>query len=517
MNAPAPLRLVTTAEQSLVGALLNDASGLLKVCQIAHVGDFGDPSCRTIFEAILACAQASEAVNPLTVAERLERLGRLDEVGGFAAVVDLQANTLPTHVESYARTVREHAKERTLERVGERLAEASRKPACSPSELALLAIETLKPIADQRERGAPLVAPIDFAAAEAQGKPPAREWWVDDWLMPGPTLLAAAGGMGKSLVMTMMGATLSLGRDYFAKCNGPRTVLYWACEDDADECLRRVWAAAEHLEIPISALTRFHVVSRVGLDNALIRYERGSPTFTPAFDQLRRQAEALQADVVILDNNAHTFGGNFMDRGEVTHFVSAVSGMHVDRKVATILLHHVARSTGSEFSDSAAWENAVRMRWWITDKAPDRAEDDEGEQRTTDSGVRYLARRKANYSGRDVRRLHFERGAMVAEQTEGGIVDVGLVQSIRARKAESVVLDGMARCKEMNVDVTDGQTSPGFLPKVLIEHKLADDLTKRELADAMRRLMGAGTIRRKVVGAYGNRSPKFGLVVSEEA
>ncbi len=499
----------------LVGALLNDASALPAVCDVVSVMDFGEAACRVVYEAMLACSVEGEVIEILTVSERLERAGHLEDVGGFDGLLEWLNLTIPGNVGTYARRVRENSASRAVERMGKWLADAARTPGTSPANLAQLAIESLKPFASLRRNGAPLVAPIDFAAAEDQGRPPAREWWVDDWLMPGPTLLAAAGGMGKSLVMTMLGATLSLGRDYFAKCNGPRTVLYWACEDDAEECLRRVWAAAEHLEIPISALTRFHVVSRVGLDNALIRYERGRPTFTVAFDQLRHQADELRADVVILDNNAHTFGGNFMDRGEVTHFVSAVAGMHANRKIATILLHHVARSIGSEFSDSAAWENAVRMRWWITDKAPDRPEDEDGEQHTNDSSIRYLARRKANYSGRDIRRLHFERGAMVAEQTESGVVDVGLIRSIRSRRAESAVLHGMARCKAMNVDVTDGRTSPSFLPRVLMEHKLADGLTKSELADAMRRLMAAGTIRRQVVGMYGNRSPRYGLVASD--
>jgi len=362
-----------------------------------------------------------------------------------------------------------------------------------------------------------LPSPIDWAALEADGEPPPREWAIENWLgRSGPSLMAGRGGIGKSLVAHMLGATLALGRDYFGKCNGPLTVLYWSCEDEADECRRIAWANASALNVPVSAFARLHVVSRVGLDNTLVQYEFGKPMYGAALEQLRQQAEDVQADVVILDNVAHMFGGSGGSRREVTHFVNTVAALHGGRKVSTLFLHHTSKASGSEYADSAAWENAVRMRWWLTDKLPDRP-DDEDDGGRADSGMRYLARRKANYSGQDVRRMYFQNGAMLAEPTDSGVLDVGLLRSINARTAETAVLTGMRRCAEMKVHVTDGQSSPGFLPKVLIQFQLAGDLTKRDLDQAMRRLMAAGTIRREVVGAYANRNQKFGLVIVEGA
>ena len=504
---------LTDGESDLIASLFDAPTLLADVRRTVTAASFGDDAWRFVFEALTACADAGEAINPTTVAERLQRAGRLAAAGGIDALTERAENGLGAKAAHYAGKVAGNAKRRELRGAARFLDRAANDPSGAPDDAARLVGERLAVIAAGAAGGAE-ADPIDLVAAEAQGVPSPREWWVDEWLMPGPTLFAGAGGMGKSLVATMLGASLALGRDYFAKCCIPRTVLMWACEDDRDECLRRVWAAAEALGVPLSALGRLHVVPRVGLDSTLVRFDRGKPTRTTAFDELRRQSDGLGADVVILDNNAHTFGGNFMDRGEVTRFVSELSGMHGGRKVATILLHHVARAEGSEFGDSAAWENSVRMRWWLTDRDPDRARRDIDAQ-PEDTGARYLARRKANYSGRDVCRLRFGRGAMVAEQSEDGAIDAGVFRAIRARAAEDAVVESVRQFRALKIHVTEGNKG-AYLPKKMTEYKFGRDFSRAELRDAMASALLANRIAHGVDGRNSNGNKRTGLVIFGE-
>jgi RecA-family ATPase len=101
----------------------------------------------------------------------------------------------------------------------------------------------------------------------------------------------------------------------------------------------------------------------------------------------------LRVDVLVLDNIGRVYGGNESDRHQVTMFVNGALGMVRGRPFAPVFLGHVARSQGSEFSGSAAWENACRMRWYMARTLPDHKQD---EDEPTDTGIVYLAKRKAN-------------------------------------------------------------------------------------------------------------------------
>ncbi len=514
MTAPTQLGLVKAAEQALLGSLMNQAAAIAMAARLVQATDFEVDGHRHIWQAMLDCEEVGEPVTALTVAQRMERNDRLDGIGGFEYLVALCGNTTGTNVEASAKLVAANGARRTISRIGDRIAKAATRPGTPIADLVQQAINALGPLARLHGATDGEAQPIDWGESEAAGEPPPREWIVQDWLMrSGPSLFAGRGGIGKSLAARMLGATLSIGRDYIGPVGEPLSVLYWSCEDDADECRRSVWAIAKHLGVPVSAFHRFHVVSRVGLDNTLVEYEFSRPTVRPPLEQLRRQAEALQADVVILDNVAHLFGGNAASRRDVTHFVNTLAGLHGDRKVSTLLLHHTAKAADSEYGDSAAWENAVRMRWWLTDKLPDR-KPDEGDDEAADNGVRYLCRRKANYSGRDIRRMFFKEGAILAETLEEVAHDYGLMRSIRARTAERLVLEAVRTFNGKGIHVVEG-TKGAFLPKMMVEYKLSGDFAVRELRTAMAAMLLDGRLVKRVDGKHANRSDRIGLMVAD--
>jgi len=351
--------------------------------------------------------------------------------------------------------------------------------------------------------------PIDWRALDGRS-PPKREWVIDDWLIPGPNLFVGMGGIGKTQLAQQGGTCLAVGKDFIGRVARPCRVLMWACEDDENELWRRQDAICRHYDVPIADLAdNLIIMPRLGMDNTLYTTEFGKPMFSPGIAELEEQINDYAADVVLLDNIGQIYGANENDRHSVTKFVNGLIGACKGRPVAVVLLGHPARSSGSEFAGSGAWENAVRMRWLLSSRLPDSPDPDRDE--APDDAVRYLSKRKANYSGKDFRQFTFRDGvlALDADPAAAG----GVTGFARRKQAERVVLEGVVRLSAMAVHVSDRNGARNFAPSVILQYKLSEGLTKRELGDAMRNLMLDGKLARGVVGHYSNRSEQFGLVV----
>lgn len=78
--------------------------------------DFADPRCRAIMASIRQLVADGSAVDPLTVADRLGREGRLDAVGGLDFLAGL-TDFVPSaeNLDAYARSVRDAARSRRLQ------------------------------------------------------------------------------------------------------------------------------------------------------------------------------------------------------------------------------------------------------------------------------------------------------------------------------------------------------------------------------------------------------------------
>jgi len=360
-------------------------------------------------------------------------------------------------------------------------------------------------------QGLPAPRVLDLCALAGQ-QAPARRWLRDGWIAPGPMLVAGSGGSGKSS-MTQHEATCgALGRAYFAPECAPYRSLIWNCEDDHDELWRRQERICEHEQIEMASLAKnLHVVSRYGCENALMAEVQGTLMTTSLFGQLRQQVNDLDIDVLWLDNAAHVFLGDHDNRTDVTQFINALNGLVRGRPFTVVIVAHPGRAQGSEFSGSVAWENAVRMRWYLGSKLPDQrsSEDDEGR-----TDVRFLAKRKANYAARDYVRMTMRDGLLVPDQVISGHVG-SIVAAIDQRKCDETCVAGFLALCSMGIRSTDGKTSPDYLPSQIVTKGLGGGFTKSDLGKSMNRLMAAGKFARDVVGQHPNRSPKYGLVLRE--
>ena len=354
-----------------------------------------------------------------------------------------------------------------------------------------------------KQREETRIKAIDWAECVGR-EPPPFKWAVNHWLSMHPTLLAGRGGIGKSLLAQCLGTALATGQKYINAIDRSYVVGLYMCEDDRDEIERRQAAINQHLGVEWVDLDALHVAVREGLNNTLFEPEYGVLRFTSAFAALHEWVLDLGIEFLFLDNVSQCYAGPSADNGAVTRFVNGLRGIWREYRGAPILLAHPARAIGSEFSGAAAWENAVRMRWYLDDKPPDQNAEDGTEP---DTGIRYLAKRKANYTERDLVRMTYLDGVLVPDEWNGKPFSA----KYQADHAEQVVVAGVRKLIEMKQTPTDGNGT-NYLPKLMLDFKLNDGLTKRALTDSMRSLMTVNRLERAIVGQYANRTPRYGLV-----
>jgi replicative DNA helicase len=92
-NGPADTHRVppqnVEAEMAVLGALLLDNEALIRVLEHLSPADFYRPAHRIIYTVILDMSERNEVIDLVTLKDRLQRTGKLDEVGGAAYLASL--------------------------------------------------------------------------------------------------------------------------------------------------------------------------------------------------------------------------------------------------------------------------------------------------------------------------------------------------------------------------------------------------------------------------------------------
>jgi replicative DNA helicase len=111
------------AEEALLGSLLIDPDAILKVVTFLKSNDFYDETHASVYEACANLYQRGDAINQITVAHELNRLERLERIGG-AAFLSYLIGTVPTsvHAEYYGHIVERMSVMRRLINAGSRIA-----------------------------------------------------------------------------------------------------------------------------------------------------------------------------------------------------------------------------------------------------------------------------------------------------------------------------------------------------------------------------------------------------------
>jgi RecA-family ATPase len=349
--------------------------------------------------------------------------------------------------------------------------------------------------------------PLNWKDLESRAPEP-RAWAVEDWLpMGNAALLAGRGGIGKTLLAQTIGTCLALRLNYFAETPQSRRVLMWAGEDEHDELWRRQLAICEWAGVGIKDLSdKLIVHSYHGQDLTLAGLAFGQLTRTSLMQELQEQVEDYRADYVFLDSLARIFGGSENDRHQVTTFVSWLATACA--KAGVCILGHPGKAQGAEYSGSTAWEGSVRARLYLGERLPDakHGADDADEP---DDTIRYLARRKANYSAKDFVRLEYCRGVLVpcqrSQESFGGVSN---------EYAQDTVVRAVRKFADLNMICTASTRSADYLPKLAKQYGLLDQMTDRQFTQAMRKLIVDKRLITVEVGRYSNRNPRMGLRVA---
>ncbi|HBI16999.1 MAG: Replicative DNA helicase [Candidatus Moranbacteria bacterium GW2011_GWF2_34_56] len=103
------------AEQSVLGSLMLDKEAIVKIADFLLPVDFYKNNHQLIFETMLSLYEEREPIDVLSISNKLEEVGKLEEIGGSSYIASL-VNIVPSasHVVHYAKVVQKKAMLRRL-------------------------------------------------------------------------------------------------------------------------------------------------------------------------------------------------------------------------------------------------------------------------------------------------------------------------------------------------------------------------------------------------------------------
>ena len=117
------------AEQAVLGGVLLDNGAWDRISDILAGASFYRRDHRAVFEAVASLCDEGQPCDAVTVAERLDRDGRLEVSGGLAYLAELTENTpSAANIVAYAEIVRERAVLRDLIRTSTEIADSAFRP-----------------------------------------------------------------------------------------------------------------------------------------------------------------------------------------------------------------------------------------------------------------------------------------------------------------------------------------------------------------------------------------------------
>ncbi|MDB4614161.1 replicative DNA helicase [bacterium] len=126
----------TDAERSVLGCLLLDSDAIHKVIAKLQPSDFFDPIYRAVYTAVCELCADAQAIDVVTVADKLRSDPRLQQLGGMAFLAELPVE-VPTsmHVEQYAEILTNQSTRRQLLKLGKNVAALAEDDTRSTTDL----------------------------------------------------------------------------------------------------------------------------------------------------------------------------------------------------------------------------------------------------------------------------------------------------------------------------------------------------------------------------------------------
>jgi RecA-family ATPase len=342
---------------------------------------------------------------------------------------------------------------------------------------------------DEAPPPAPLIVK---ASAEWEGKAvKSLRWTVRERILKGNVaILSGDGAIGKTTIALQLAVGVSRGTDWLGAVveeGGP--VLFFSAEEDEDEVHRRLAMIIKYQGVKFSDLGNLYVHCRPGENALLGAPDKGVIKGTPLLAQLTAAACDRGAALVIIEAVADVFGGDEIDRGHASQFMTLMRQLAIKSKASVLLLQHPSQagmSSGTGTSGSSHWNNAARSRLYFSSVK-------DGDE--PDSGLRELRVMKSNYGpAAESVRVRWQRGVFVL---------VGSRSVVERAAAEAPADDAFMRClDEITVQKRSASPnkSPSYAPAIFEKMPEAAGFTRAALALAMERLYSAKKITSKEIG-----------------
>jgi len=224
------------AERSLLGACLLSKDAIVKSERVVDPGDFYSPGNGLAYEAVVTMWRNGEPVDPVTVAEELDRRGVLDRIGGPAELITMMTHA-PTisSAAKYAKITADLSTYRKIIRVAiDMQTTAYEASADSPSDLVDWTLGQLAEVDVALDSLPDGVSTMDeFLDRPMEERAP---WAVPGLLRVGwRCMLVAAEGVGKTVLFRQIGLAVAQGIHplHFQPC-APSRVLIVDLENPED-------------------------------------------------------------------------------------------------------------------------------------------------------------------------------------------------------------------------------------------------------------------------------------------
>ncbi|MGH1457211.1 MAG: AAA family ATPase [Alphaproteobacteria bacterium] len=310
---------------------------------------------------------------------------------------------------------------------------------------------------------------VDFSSL-ATTQPPPRQWIVPEWLPRGTlTLLAGAGGVGKSLLAQQLATCVANGFNWMGLETTQGNVLGFFCEDDNDELLRRAHNIFfTGLYDAEKASERLYLDARAGKYNTLATFGSDRQIQpTALLDQIHEQCQKIKPVLLILDNVAQMYAGAEIDRVQVTAFCNALTEIALKYNCAVLLLAHPAKAEGSEFSGSTAWEAAVRTRLFL---------------KRNDDDTLTIKKAKANYSALDDINIRYQDGAFTLHLPGDELPET-------LQEAEALIIQAIETYTNRENTCSHTPTARNYIVRQMKSDNLLGEFTVKKIERALNNLL----------------------------
>lgn len=348
-------------EQSLLGAVMLRPTIVHDLIGSLDPSDFYRPAHQYIYLAALTLHEHGKPIDPVTMADELERGGVLDETGGKEYLNELLNVTPSTSAfASYADVIIETSRRRRMIMEMAELIEACYMRGNDVDDV-LQRAENMASnmlIAPRSADIKDLYSIADFAEMVAITEP-SRPWLIPHLMKPlWRTMVVAGEGIGKAVLMRFLAGHIAAGRDPWnpSAYVEPRRCLYIDTENPAETIVHQMRVANRGFDLISESRETFYIWHREGGMN--IRDRR-------PLAELEAVLQRTQPEIVFAGPLYKLYRrGPHEDMEQAAlEFTETIDDLRTRYGFAIMLEHHSPKGASGAYRELNPFGSSLFMRW----------------------------------------------------------------------------------------------------------------------------------------------------------